>query len=78
MLYKPIKVNVPESIHERLKLTIVQENKKNNFSKSKINDGVEDDQKHTLRLTRGQIEKLERARLNGKKNMTVRLRRKQV
>ena len=80
LLYKPIKVNVPETIHEKLKLAITQENKKPISVKVKLDgdDGDESDRKHTLLLTRGQIEKLERARLIGKKNMTVRLSRKQV
>ena len=79
MLYKPIKVNVPETIHERLKLAITQENKKTISVKVKLDDGDESDRrKDTLLLTRGQIEKLERARLIGKKNVTVRLSRKQV
>ena len=79
MLYKPIKVNVPETIHEKLKLAIAQENRKTISIKIKLNDGSgESDRKHTLLLTRGQIEKLERARLIGKKSTTVRLSRKQV
>ena len=52
MLYKPIKVNVPETIHERLKLTITQENKKLISVKVKLDDGDESDRKHTLLLTR--------------------------
>ena len=78
MLYQPIKVNVPERIHERLKLAIAEENKKPISIKVKLDDGDESDRKHTLLLTRGQIEKLERARLIGKKNVTVRMSCKQV
>ena len=78
MLYKPVKVNVPERIHEKLKLAISHENKKNISVKVKLDDGDEGDRKHTLLLTRGQIDKLERARLIGKKHATVRLSSKQV
>ena len=67
MLYKPIKVNVPEQIHDRLNLAIAQENKKPISVKVKVDDGDESARKHTLLLTRGQIDKLERARLIGKK-----------
>ena len=78
MLYKPIKVNVPETIHERLKIAIAKENKKAISIKVKLDDGGESAQKHTLLLTRGQIEKLERARLIGNKHATVRLSHRQV
>ena len=78
MLYKPIKVNVPEAIHDRLKHNIASENKKPISIKVKLDAGDESARKHTLLLTRGQIEKLERARLIGKKHATVRMSHIQV
>ena len=57
MLYKPIKVNVPETIHERLKVAIAKENKKAISIKVKLDDGDESAQKHTHSyiLTRSHI-----------------------
>ena len=74
MLYKPTKVNVPETIQDKLKVAIKQGGNKAMSVKVKLNG----EQQHTLLLTRGQIEKLERARLIGKNHMTIRLSRKQV
>ena len=72
MLYKPIKVNVPETIHDKLKVAI-------GGSKAiSIKIKLDGEQQHTLLLTRGQIEKLERARMIGKNSATVRFSRKQV
>ena len=78
MLYKPVKVNVPEAVHDRLKFSIANGNKKPISIKVKLDAGDESARKHTLLLTRGQIDKLERARLIGKKCATVRLSRMQV
>lgn len=74
MLYKPIQVNVSEEIQNKLKAVLAKGGSKAISVKVKL-DG---DQQHTLLLTRGQIEKLERARLIGKKSATVRLSHKQV
>ena len=75
MLYKPIQVNVPPEVHERLKLAIQGAG----ALSVKVNlQQKEGDDTHTLLLTRGQITKLERARLIGKKSATVRLSRRQV
>ena len=41
MLYKPIKVNVPEAIHDRLKHSIASENKKTMSIKVKLDVGDE-------------------------------------
>ena len=73
MLYKPVKLNIPEKIHNKIKTSITGGKKPVSI---KVNlDGEAD---HTLLLTRGQIAKLERARLIGKKSFSVRLSRKQV
>ena len=73
MLYKPIKVDVPEKVHEKLKLAI----RKDRPVSLKVNLQTVDCG-HTLLLTRGKIAKLERARLIEKKSATVRLSRRQV
>ena len=73
-MYKPFKVNVPETVHDKLKVAVVGDAKPVSV-KVKLDGG---EQQHTLLLTRGQIEKLERARMIGKKSATVRLSRKQV
>lgn len=73
MLYKPTKVNVPETFHDKLKVAIGQTGKA-----ISVKIKLDGEQQHTLLLTRGQIEKLERARMIGKKSATVRFSRKQV
>ena len=75
MLYKPLKLNVPETVHDNLKIAVATGDAKPISVKVKLDSG---EQQHTLLLTRGQIEKLERARMIGKKRATVRLSRKQV
>ena len=75
MLYKPFKLNVPETVHDNLKIAVAAGDAKPISVKVKLDSG---EQQHTLLLTRGQIEKLERARMIGKKRATVRLSRKQV
>ena len=75
MLYKPIEVDVPEKIHEKLKVAITQDRP---VSVQVQLDGADGGHHHTLLLTRGQIARMERARMIGKKSMTVRMSRKQV
>ena len=75
MLYKPFKLNVPETVHDKLKVAVAAGGNKPISVKIKLDS---EEQQHTLLLTRGQIEKLERARMIGKKRATVRLSRKQV
>ena len=76
MLYTPVKVDVPSRYHEKIKKAVVKGEAKSSVS-IKINLSNTDGN-DTLLLTKGQIAKIERARLIGKKNMTVRLSRKQV
>ena len=78
MLYKPIKVNVPETIHDKLKVAVARGGASKKAISVKVKLDGEQQQRHTLLLTRAQIEKLERARMIGKKSATVRLSRKQV
>ena len=76
MLYSAIKVEVPSRYHEKIKKAVVKGEAKSPVS-VKINL-LNTNGNDTLLLTKGQIAKLERARLIGKKNMTVRFSRKQV
>ena len=73
MLYNPVKVNVPSRYHERIKKALEKKGKvsvKINLTVPEKND--------TLLLTRGQISKMERAALLGKKSMTIRMSVNQV
>ena len=73
MLYNPVKVNVPSRYHELIKKALERKGKvsiKINLTAPEKND--------TLLLTRGQISKMERAALLGKKTMTIRMSRNQV
>jgi len=72
-MYKAVKVDVPSSFHEKIKKSLGDENKKTvsvTISNLEGND--------TVLLTSSQISKLERARLIGKKKMTIRMSRYQV
>ena len=73
MLYNPVKVNVPSRYHELIKKALEKKGKvsvKINLTAPEKND--------TLLLTRGQISKMERAALLGKKTMTIRMSANQV
>ena len=73
MLYNSVKVNVPSRYHELIKKALEKKGKvsvKINLASEKKDD--------TLLLTRGQISKMERATLIGKKTMTIRMSRNQV
>ena len=74
MLYTPIKVDIPEKVHEKLKLAIRRDNGAVSIKINLQNANGE----QTLLLTRGQIGKIERARLIGKKSLSIRLSRRQV
>ena len=75
MLYTPTKVDVPSSFHEKIKKALEDETKKS----VSIKVGLSGEGQDTLLLTRGQIAKLERARILGKrKRMTIRMSRSQV
>ena len=69
-----MEVDVPEKILDKLKVAITQDRPVSVQVKLDGADGGH----HTLLLTRGQIARMERARMIGKKSMTVRLGRKQV
>ena len=75
MAYIPTKVDIPSRFHEKIKKAI-EEGGKSAAVSVKLNLINEGD--HTLLLTRGQIAKIERARLIGKKKMTVRMTSRQV
>ena len=73
VLYNPIKLDISGKVHDKLKLAV---NRGTAVSiKVNLQNG---DGEHTVLLTRGQIAKIERARLIGKKRVTVRLSSKQV
>ena len=76
MLYTPVKVDVPSRYHEKIKNAVGKGEAKSPVS-MKINL-LNTNGHDTLLLTKGQISKIERARLIGKKNMTIRFSRKQV
>ena len=73
MLYNPIKLDISRKQDDRLKLAISRGNAVS--IKVMIRD---EEGEHTVLLTRGQIAKIERARLIGKRHITIRLSRKQV
>ena len=75
MLYNPVEVNISEKQHVKLKHAISRSNAAVSI-KVTIQDGGNGE--HTVLLTRGQIAKIERARLIGKNHITIRLSRKQV
>lgn len=75
MLYTPTKVDVPSSFHEKIKKALQDETKKS----VSVKVGLSTEGQDTLLLTRGQIAKLERARIIGKrKTMTIPMSRSQV
>ena len=74
MLYKPVKVDVPAKFHEKIKAAIQRKTVQVAVKVNLQNSGGQ----QTLLLTRGQLKKLERARLIGKKSLTIHLSRPQV
>jgi hypothetical protein len=75
MLYNPIKLDISRKQDDKLKLAISRGNAVS--IKVMIRDEG-DGGEHTVLLTRGQIAKIERARLIGKRHISIRLSRKQV
>ena len=73
MLYNPVEVNVPTRYRETIKKAL----EKNGKLSVKVNLG-ESEGNDTILLTRGQIAKMERAKILGKKRMTIRMSRNQV
>ena len=70
-MYRPVKVHIPESVHEKLKSLIAQDKK----IPVKISLADGDD---ILLLTAGQIIKMANAKRNGDKSVIFRFSRKQV
>ena len=70
-MYKPVKVHVPEKVHEKLKSLVVQDK----VIPVKI-DLVDGDD--IILLTPGQIVKMENAKNSGQKSITFRFSRRQV
>ena len=66
-MYKPVKVDVPSRFQEKIKEALKERKKAVSITISNL-DGND-----TLLLTPSQISKLERARLIGKKKMTIRI-----
>lgn len=77
MMYIPTKVDVPTKFHDKIKKAVKENDGKKSVS-VKINLNTDGGNDTVLLLTRGQITKLERARLIGKKIMTIRLSPRQV
>ena len=71
-MYRPVKVHVPENVHEKLKSRLAEDK----MMPVKIDLMNEND--HVLLLTPGQIIKMENAKKAGKKSVGLRFSRKQV
>ena len=76
MKYNPIKVDVPEKYHDRIKKNVLQQDGK--VSIKIILDKLNNGGNHTLLLTDGQIKKLGSAKEKGQRSTTVRFSRRQV
>ena len=74
-MYSPVKVDIPMRNHEQIRKRL-GENKNSSLS-VKINL-MQPEGDETLLLTRGQIAKMERARLMGKRGMTIRMTPRQT
>ena len=70
-MYKPVKVHVPQKVHEKLKSLIAQDR----AIPIKVNLQEGDD---ILLLTPGQLIKMRNAKNEGKKSIILRFSRKQV
>ena len=73
-MYKPTKVVVPERTHEKLKEAV----SRGNATSIRIELHSDQTPDQTLLLTAGQLAKLERADLIGKRYLTIRMSRKQI
>ena len=81
MMYTPVKVSVFTNQHDKLKNDIAQERATSirlNLTAGTTGDGGDAAEVHTLLLTRGQLAKIERARLIGKRKATIRLSKRQM
>ena len=74
-MYTPVKVNVFTDQHDKLKSAVTHQ--KAVSIKLNIQD-VGGQQQHTLLLTRGQIAKIERSKLIGKRQVTIHFSKRQV
>ena len=78
MLYNPVKLDVPTRYHELIKKALSDEKRKHVSVKVNLCSRGEDGGNETLLLTHGQIAKIDRARIIGKKKITIRMSRNQV
>ena len=69
MKYNPIKVDVPEKYHDRIRKNVLQQDGK--VSVKVILDKLDNDGNHTLLLTDGQIKKLRCAKEKGRRSTTA-------
>ena len=77
MLYTPVKVDVPSRFHEKIQKSVEKRGKSPvSVTLNLTTEGGGNN--HTLLLTQGQIGKMERARLIGKKKITIRMSPQQV
>ena len=73
-MYQEVKVHVPKEFHEKIKSLLAKDQSKKGIPiKLNIEKGDE-----LLLLTRGQIIRMQKARSQGKKTITLRFSRKQV
>ena len=78
-MYTPIKLNVfTNDQHDKLKNAIAHQKAVSIKLNLEDNSSADGGGKHVLLLTRGQIAKIERARLIGKRRVTVHLSKRQV
>ena len=76
MMYTPIKLNVLTDQHDKLKNAVTHQ--KAASIKLNLEDSSSGGGRHTLLLTRGQIAKIERAKLIGKGKMSIHLSKRMV
>ena len=78
-MYTPIKLNVfTNDQHDKLKNAIAHQKAVSIKLNLEDNSSADGGGKHVLLLTRGQIAKIERARLIGKRRVTIHLSKRQV
>ena len=74
-MHTPVKLNVITDQHDKLKYAVTYQKAASIKLNLEDNSG---DGSHTLFLTRGQIAKFERAKLIGKRNVSIHLSKRQV
>ena len=75
-MYTPINLNVFTDQHDKLKNVVTHQ--KAASIKLNLEDNSDDGGRYTLLLTRGQIAKIERAKLIGKRKVSIHLSKRQV